>query len=41
MSSNVPKFKSTKYSNMKANQKKMFNVEIAKSKQAPRYKPKF
>ena len=41
MSSNAPKFKSVKFSNMKANRKKMFNVEITKSRQAPRYKPRF
>ena len=41
MSSNAPKFKSVKLSNMKANRTKMFNVEIAKSRQAPKYKPRF
>jgi len=41
MSSNAPKFKSVKLSNMKANRTKMFNVEIAKSRQTLKYKPRF
>ena len=41
MSSNAPKFKSTKFSNFKTNQKKMFNVELSKSRQGPKYKPRF